>query len=219
VAEKWERVPVVAKIFGGREGNASSLCFLLPWPSLPTELPHFRLSIAPAPLQLCLDLGIRNQAHGSREESTRENNRPRTAQTFPRPPGKSAALFMTRKGGRTLPVSGGRLWRARTRSRKRRVWGAGTGSGGKARGTPRTLVSSSSIERARSQSRRECPRSPANALLPMPVPMPAPSPLNMSPPFPCASSPNASSPITCPGMPRVFPPLQTGNIISYCTIN
>ncbi|KAI0270959.1 hypothetical protein BGY98DRAFT_1128840 [Russula aff. rugulosa BPL654] len=57
---------------GGRTrgGNASSLVFPSPMPSpLPTELPHFRLSITPAPLQLCLDLGIGNQAHGSREES------------------------------------------------------------------------------------------------------------------------------------------------------
>src|SRR5580658_2528651 len=46
-------------------------------------LPRFRLSTPvatdlSAPLQLCLDLGIGNQAHGSREESTseRENGCP-----------------------------------------------------------------------------------------------------------------------------------------------
>ena len=53
---------------------------------LRTMLPRFRLSIAPvdpdlsawtaAPLELCLDLGVGYQAHGSREESTMTPERP-----------------------------------------------------------------------------------------------------------------------------------------------
>ena len=102
---------------GGRTrgGNASSLVFpsLMPFP-LPTELPHFCLSIVPAPLQLCLDLGIGNQAHRSQEESTFARivvpGQCRHSRDFP----ESRQLIHDQergiypcRGQRTLSVSGG----------------------------------------------------------------------------------------------------------------
>src|SRR6266849_2776444 len=66
------------RVRGGMRPHCVSLPIPHPIPSLPTMLPRFCLSIAPAdtdrstaaPLELCLDLGIGYQGHGSREEST-----------------------------------------------------------------------------------------------------------------------------------------------------
>src|SRR5713101_421910 len=63
---------------GGTRPHCVSPPILHPIPSLPTMLPCFCLSIAPAdtdrstatPLKLCLDLGVGYQRHGSQEEST-----------------------------------------------------------------------------------------------------------------------------------------------------
>ena len=121
----------------------------------------FPPSIAPAPLQLCLDLGIGNQAqaHGSREESNiRENSRPRTAQTFPRPPGKSAALFME-------DLTSFHTWRREEEEHAILLphqCPGGTCGGTRAvketRGTPQTVVSSvHALDFG--VNARECPRS------------------------------------------------------------
>jgi hypothetical protein len=100
---------------GNARGNASSMSFPPPpMPSLPVNgiLPRFRLSIAPAapatdvsartaPLQLCLDLGVGHQAHGSREESTsgREDTHPPDSADTPAASRKVGSLNHDQESG------------------------------------------------------------------------------------------------------------------------